>query len=152
MGHLILGKRMVRFALVGGICIPVDMALIWFFRAVVGLPMLPAWICAFEPSVLLNFYGNQRFTYAEQDHLRGWDWVTRAMKALLSSLSGQVVNLSVFGVLLALHVPYLAADALGICTAFFANFLIANRFVFTPKPAYAYAEGPPLIADLDISA
>jgi len=128
-------ERVVRFALVGGICIPVDMALLWFFHHVLDMRMATAWVCAFEPSVLVNFYLNQRFTYAEQDHLRGWDWPKRALKALLSSLSGQVMNICVFGALLFMHVPYLCADALGIIAAFLANFLSANRFVFTPAPS-----------------
>ena len=42
-----------------------------------------------------------------------------------------MVNVAVFALLIRLGMHYLPADALGIITAFSANFLIANRFVFT---------------------
>ena len=41
------------------------------------MPTVPAWIVAFEVCVLVNFYANQRFTYGEQRHLRGCDWIKR---------------------------------------------------------------------------
>lgn len=127
-----LRRRLVRFALVGGMGIPINMAFLWFFHSLLRMPLAPAWICAFEPSALINFYANQRFTYHEQTHLRGWEWPLRALKAQASSLSGQVVNVLVFAALMALGVHYLPADAAGIVAAFSVNFLLANRFVFTP--------------------
>jgi dolichol-phosphate mannosyltransferase len=111
--------------------IPINMALLWFFHGLLHMPIVPAWICAFEPSSLINFYANQRFTYHEQKHVRGWDWPIRALKAQLSSLTGQVVNVAVFAGLLGLGMHYLPADAAGIVAAFTVNFLLANRFVFT---------------------
>src|SRR5579875_3426128 len=128
----LLRLRLVRFALVGGIGIPLNMALLWLFHAALQLPLPLAWILAFEPSVLANFYANQRFTYHEQRHLRGWDWPRRAFKAQISSLTGQVVNVLTFALLIHLGLAYLPADAAGIITAFSVNFALANRFVFTP--------------------
>ncbi|MGH2408965.1 MAG: GtrA family protein, partial [Chloroflexota bacterium] len=107
-------RRIARFALVGGICIPFNLALLWLFHAKLRLPVVPAWILAFECSALCNFYANQRFTYGEQRHLRGWDWPKRALKAQVSALVGVMINVSTFGVLLAGGVPYLTADAAGI--------------------------------------
>ena len=132
VARALLGRRLVRFALVGGMGIPINMALLWFFHGLLRMPMAPAWICAFEPSALINFYANQRFTYGEQKHLRGWDWPVRALKAQAGALTGQVVNVLVFTILIMLGIHYLPADAVGIVAAFFANFALANRFVFTP--------------------
>ena len=123
--------RVCRFALVGLIGVPINLTLLWFFHGVLHLPIIPAWICAFEPSTLLNFYANQRFTYHEQTHVRGWDWPIRALKAQATSLTGLGINAGAFAVLLALGVHYLPAGAMGIAAAFTLNFLIANRFVFT---------------------
>ncbi len=127
-----LRRRVVRFGLVGGVGIPINVAMLWFFHAFLHLPLALAWICAFEPSALINFYANQRFTYGDQKHLRGWDWPVRALKAQASSLSGQVVNVLAFALLIRLGMHYLPADAAGIIAAFTVNFLLANRFVFTP--------------------
>jgi dolichol-phosphate mannosyltransferase len=144
----LLRRRLVRFALVGGAGIPINMAFLWFFHSLLRMPLAPAWICAFEPSALINFYANQRFTYHEQTHLRGWDWPMRALKAQASSLSGQVVNVLAFALLMALGVHYLPADAAGIVVAFTANFLLANRFVFTPA-RHKVAEMPVSVSEFE---
>jgi putative flippase GtrA len=145
----LLRRRAIRFALVGGFGIPMNMGLLWFFHSVLAMPMVLAWACAFEPSALFNFYANQRFTYHEQDHLRGWDWPVRALKAQASSLSGQVVNVSVFAALIAAGVHYLPADAGGIIVAFSVNFMLANRFVFTPVRPMALPEPLPLMREYE---
>jgi len=123
--------RVVRYALVGGVGIPINIGLLWFFHGLLHMPIVPAWICAFEPSSLINFYANQRFTYHEQTHVRGWDWPIRALKAQATSLTGLVVNVAAFSGLLKLGMHYLPADAAGIVAAFTVNFAISNRFVFT---------------------
>src|ERR1700710_1361930 len=89
-------RRIARFALVGGICIPLNVGLLWLFHAALHMPIVTAWILAFEASTLCNFYANQRFTYGEQQHLRGWDWPKRALRAQLSSLVGVTINVSAF--------------------------------------------------------
>lgn len=126
---------MVRFALVGGVGIPINMSFLWLFHALLHMPLAIAWICAFEPSALINFYANQRFTYHEQTHVRGWAWLTRALKAQASSLTGLAVNALSVALLIHLGMHYLTADAAGIVISFSVNFLLANRFVFTPVRA-----------------
>jgi putative flippase GtrA len=145
----LLQHRAIRFALVGGFGIPMNMGLLWFFHSVLSMPIVPAWVCAFEPSALFNFYANQRFTYHEQNHLQGWDWPVRALKAQASALSGQVVNVSVFAALMAAGVHYLPADAGGIIAAFSVNFMLANRFVFTPASQRALPEPLHLMPELE---
>jgi dolichol-phosphate mannosyltransferase len=140
----VLRLRVVRYALVGGVGIPINIALLWFFHGWLHMPIIPAWICAFEPSSLINFYANQRFTYHEQTHVRGWDWPIRALKAQATSLTGLAVNVAAFSVLLKLGLHYLPADAAGIVAAFTVNFAISNRFVFTA--AHRHASGPSLDA------
>jgi putative flippase GtrA len=139
--HAFFRPRVCRFALVGMIGVPINLILLWFFHGLLRLPIIPAWICAFEPSTLLNFYANQRFTYHEQTHLRGWDWPVRALKAQATSLTGLAINAGAFALLLALGLPYLPAGAIGIAAAFTLNFLIANRFVFTAARLQAEAAG-----------
>ena len=108
------------------------MAFLWFFYSLLGVPIRPSWALAFVCSALINFYGNQKFTYHEQKHLRGWDWPIRAAKAQLSSLAGLIVNVAAFSVLMHGGMHYLPADAAGIVAAFSVNFLVSKHFVFKP--------------------
>jgi putative flippase GtrA len=132
-------RRILRFALVGGAGIPINIALLWLLHEIAQLPIVPAWMLAFECCVLINFYANQRFTFHEQQHLRGWDWPKRALKAQLTTLVGVGINIATFGMLLAAGMHYVIADTAGIIAAFAANFTLARRFVFTP-PAPASSE------------
>src|SRR5579884_371205 len=126
----LLRVRIVRYALVGGIGIPVHDAALFVFLTLFGARLFPlASACAFEVSTTVNFVLNQLFTYSEQKHLRGWDWPRRALKAQLTSLSALGISyLTALALKYGLHVnPYLAST-LGIVCAFFYNFSIANRF------------------------
>ena len=144
----VLARRVVRFAIVGAAGIPINVGFLWLFHSGLRVHTLLAWLMAFECSALINFYGNQRFTYHEQTHVRGIEWLWRALRAQLSSISGVVVNASIFGLLLALGLRYLEADAGGIVGAFACNFFIANRFVFTPAVPSSEASPSRALADL----
>lgn len=133
----LLRVRIVRYALVGGIGIPVNLLALAVFLHLMGDRLYPlASACAFEVSTTVNFVLNQLFTYSEQKHLRGWDWPRRALKAQLTSLSALALAFVIaLALKYGLHAsPYLA-NALGIVGAFFYNFAIANRFVFQAAPA-----------------
>ena len=133
----LLRWRIVRYALVGGLGIPVNLLALALFLHLVGERLYPlASACAFEGSTTVNFVLNQLYTYGEQKHLRGWQWPRRALKAQMASLSALAIAWAIalalkYGVHLS---PYLA-NATGIVCAFFYNFAIANRFVFRPAPA-----------------
>ena len=126
--------RIVRYALVGGIGIPINLAALAVFLSVMGDRLYPlALACSFEVSTTINFVLNQLFTYREQKHLHGWDWVKRALKAQMTSFSAQLLT---YGIALffkyEIHIsPYLAST-IGIIVAFFFNFAISKRFVFRP--------------------
>jgi glycosyltransferase involved in cell wall biosynthesis/putative flippase GtrA len=131
----ILHMRIVRYALVGGIGIPINLLALAGFLYLMGDALYPlALACSFEVSTTVNFILNQLFTYSEQKHVRGWGWVKRALKAQMTSLSALALSYTIalvfkYGV----HVsPYLAS-IIGIVGAFFYNFAISKRFVFRPK-------------------
>ena len=133
----LLRVRIVRYGLVGGIGIPVNLLALALFLHLMSDRLYPlASACAFEVSTTVNFVLNQLFTYSEQKHLRGWDWPRRALKAQVTSLSALALAFIIaLALKYGLHTsPYLA-NALGIVGAFFYNFAIANRFVFQPAPA-----------------
>jgi len=131
----LLGRRVVRYALVGGVGIPVNDAALFIFSHL-GVNFYPlAFVLAFEVSTTVNFVLNQTFTYGEQKHLKGWDWPRRALRAQVASLTAfgfasGIALLLFYG----LHVNRYVANPIGIVGAFLLNFKIANRFVFRPAP------------------
>jgi putative flippase GtrA len=132
----LLRRRIVRYALVGGIGIPINLfALAVFKHLFTERLYVLAVVASFEVSTTINFVLNQTFTYSEQRHLQGWDWPKRALKAQAASSSGLLLQ-----VLLSLtfkyglHMNGYVAQVLGITIVFFYNFVVSNRLVFRPAP------------------
>ena len=134
--------HIVRYALVGGIGIPINLAALAVFLRLMGDGLYPlALACSFEVSTTINFILNQLFTYSEQKHLHGWEWVKRALKAQVTSLSALAVTYVIALVFkYAVHVNPYMASATGIISAFFYNFLISRRLVFRPQTS-GYSAG-----------
>jgi putative flippase GtrA len=150
----LVNKRIVRYGLVGSIGIPVnDLALFVFkylLRTVqltthlivmshhitIDLHYALASACAFEISTTINFVLNQLFTYNEQK-IYGWDWLRRAGKAQLTSLSAQLLTFTVGLVLVyGLNVNDYIANPVGIIVVFVYGFFISRKFVFQPITDY----------------
>lgn len=144
----LLKLRIIRYGMVGGIGIPInDLALFGFkflFVQAISNGFLlyaVASACAFEVSNIVNFVLNQFFTYREQiKGIHGWEWVRRAAKGQLTSLSALLLSYGV-GLLLVgvFHVNDYLATPIGIVCAFIYNFFISNKLVFrataTPTPS-----------------
>jgi len=150
----ILSIRIIRYGLVGGVGIPVNDLALFLFTYLLGLiawsksavlfghvvsprdvfiyPIASA--CAFEVSNIVNFTLNQFFTYREQlQHIHGREWIRRAVKGQLTSLSAMLLSYAV-GLLLfyVFHVSEYIANPAGIIVAFIYNFFISNKLVFKP--------------------
>ncbi len=126
--------RIIRYALIGGIGIPINLLALAVFLHLLGDTLYPlASACAFEVSTTFNFVLNQIFTYSDQARPQGWNWVRRALKAQVTSFSALLLSFVIALIFkYAVHVsPYLA-NAAGIVCAFFYNFAISKRFVFMP--------------------
>jgi putative flippase GtrA len=132
-----LQVRIVRYGLVGGIGIPVHDAALFVFLTLLGARLFPiASIGAFEVSTTVNFVLNQLYTYSDQKHLRGMDWVRRALKAQLTSLSALTIAFVIgLALVYGLHLNAYVANDIGIICSFFYNFTISNRLVFRPAPS-----------------
>jgi putative flippase GtrA len=146
----LLNRRIVRYGLMGGIGLPInDLALLifkYFFRnfrltanlslmnlhVVVDFHYALASACAFEVSTTINFVLNQLFTYHEQK-LQGWDWVRRAGKAQLTSLSALLLSFAIgLALVYGLHINEFIANPVGIIVVFVYGFFISKKFVFRP--------------------
>lgn len=136
----LLRIRIVRYGLVGGFGIPVNLLALALFLHLMGDAWYPlALALSFEVSTTVNFFLNQLFTYHEQKNLSLLEWIKRALKAQMTSLSAQALTYVIALTLkYALHMsPYLAS-LIGIVCAFFFNYAISNRYVFRPTPTVAH--------------
>jgi len=134
-------RRIVRYALVGGLGIPINNAALAVFLSVFGGVYWLAWLGAFEVSTTVNFVLNQLYTYGDQQHLRGWDWPRRAPRAQISSSSAAVFAAIVaFALKYGLHVNDFVATDTGLILAFCYNYAISRRFVFRPADPPALGE------------
>ncbi len=131
------GRRIARYALVGGLGIPVNNVALVIFLPIFGDVYWLAWLSAFEVSTTVNFVLNQIYTYSEHQ-LRGWDWLRRAIRAQISSSSAALVAaLIAFTLKYGFHAPDLVASDAGIIGSFFYNYAVSRRFVFRPTPPSA---------------
>ncbi len=131
----LLNIRIIRYGLVGGIGIPVNDLALLLFSHFMGDALYPlALACAFEVSNIVNFTLNQFFTYREQlQHIHGWEWVRRAAKGQLTSLSALLISYVAALILFyVFHVDKYLASPIGIILAFVYNFFISNKLVFRP--------------------
>jgi putative flippase GtrA len=128
-----LDRRIVRYALVGAIGLPINNAALAVFLLATGGIYWLSLLLAFEISTTVNYVLNQFYTYGDQKHLRGWDWPKRAIKAQMSSASALALAISIALVLrYGLHIHDFIATDIGIVVAFFYNFLVSRRLVFRP--------------------
>jgi putative flippase GtrA len=151
----LLSMSLVRYALVGGVGIPVNEVALGVFLYLFGYyqphpfafadPL--AVVCSFEVSTTVNFVLNQTFTYRDQmKGIYGWRaWVKRASKAQLTSLSSMAVSFIIsLSLTYFFHVTPYIANFVGIVIAFFYNYTISKRFVFRS----AQATNPPSDGDI----
>ncbi|HEX7736076.1 MAG TPA: GtrA family protein [Ktedonobacteraceae bacterium] len=157
----LLKIRLFRYALVGGIGIFVNEGALFCFSHLFGLAipeksifLYPiSWFFAFEVSNIVNFTLNQFFTYREQvKDIHGWEWVRRAFKGQLTSISAMLISLAVSWTLFFLfHVDQYIASLIGIVMQFFYNFFISNKLVFrssAQKPAELASTSPRAIEEM----
>ncbi len=129
----IFSIRIIRYGLVGGIGIPINLialAIFIYFFGNKGVAGLLSVVVAFEISTTINFILNQIFTYHDQKLSSRSEWLKRAAKAQITSLSAQLITLCIkYG----FHNidPYIA-NTLGIVFSFFFQFFVTKRFVFRP--------------------
>jgi len=126
-------NRVVRFLAVGGTCGVIQLSLLHALVAGAGMDeRLAALLIAFPISMELNFVLNQFFTWRDRwsSTLQPGKLLARlAMFNLSAALTGLLLNQGVYN-LFNLFIWYLPAQAIGICVAAFANFMLNDRLVF----------------------
>jgi putative flippase GtrA len=127
--------RWLKFNLVGGIGILVQLSVLALLKSGFGIHYLWATAVAVEAAILHNFVWHVRFTWVDRPSSRAVT-LTRLLEFHLSngavSLLGNLLLMRLF--VGAFHLPYLPANLAAIATLSLANFLLAEFLVFRPKP------------------
>jgi putative flippase GtrA len=134
--HVLWQRRFVRYGLVGAVGVPINLGFLVLFSVLLRGRLESVWAdrlaaaLAFELSAILNLIGNQRFTFGEQTHVRGWEWIRRGIKLQAANIALAWTIMQIIAELGGVN-KYVA-QALGIGGKFVFSYLFANRFVYRP--------------------
>jgi putative flippase GtrA len=127
--------RVVKFSLVGSLGIGVQLAALVSLSAA-GLNYLPATGLAVEAAVLHNFLWHLRFTWVDRRPGQPRQILSRLLRFHLSngivSLAGNLVLMRILAGTFA--VPLIASNFIAVSICSLANFVISDRWVFSPAP------------------
>ena len=127
--------RWLKFNLIGGIGIGVQLAVLAVLKSGLHLNFLLATTAAVETAVIHNFFWHERFTWIDRPQENS---VVRFLKFNLTngalSIFGNLIFMKLFVAILHLH--YLVANLATIAICSIANFLLSDRFVFR-KPSFS---------------
>ena len=127
-----LGWRWLKFNLVGGAGIAVQLAVLWILLHGLHCNYLLATALAVEMAVLHNFFWHQRFTWADRMHGHLRDTARRLLQFNLTNGAVSIVGNILLMRLLAgeFHVPAILANGASIAVCSLANFLLSETYVF----------------------
>jgi putative flippase GtrA len=124
--------RWLRFNLVGGVGIALQIALLFLLKKVAGLHYLTATALAVEATVVHNFFWHERYTWADRVEPCWGKSLRRLARFHLTngavSIGGNLVLMKI--IISLAHVNYLAANGVAIVLCSLGNFLLSNEYVF----------------------
>lgn len=141
--HRTHGGRFMRFAIVGTSGVLVNYAVLIGLVELMGLNRLIAVALANEIAILINFFFNNLWTFADSG--RETPFLVRAARYNLFGLGGLLLSVTVLGLLTyGLGVHYLIANAFAIGTAVTWNYLSNARWTFAIKNTHVHHESRPV--------
>lgn len=126
-------ERGVKFYLVGGVGILVQLIAFTLLKAGWGVHYLLATVLSVEAAVLHNFVWHQHWTWADRPAGQRWRVVLGRLfrfnlsNGALSILSNVVLMRVLVGTL---HIHYLLSMLISITITSVLNFLVSDRYVF----------------------
>lgn len=122
--------RWLKFNLIGGVGVALQLALLALFASVLRLHYMAATALAVELTVLHNFTWHERFTW--KDRATSIGIATRILRFHLGNgLVSIVGNMLLMRLLVGdAGLPVLAANSIAILVCSLVNFFLADRWVF----------------------
>jgi putative flippase GtrA len=128
--------RWLKFNVVGGMGIAVQLALLFGLNRGFHLNYLMATAIAVEAAVVHNFLWHERFTWHECVKPSWRKSIPRLLRFNLTnggiSIAGNLVLMKLLVEFA--HLNYLFANCLAICVCSLANFMISETWIFAPEP------------------
>lgn len=128
--------RWMKFNLVGGVGIAVQLLMLWLLTTC-GVGYLLATGFAVESAVLHNFVWHERFTWVDRRNGRFLQTAARLLRFNLSTGIVSIVgNLLLMRLLVGqAHVRPILANMIAIAICSILNFIVSDRWVFRPVRA-----------------
>ena len=122
------GTRWLKFNLVGGMGIVVQMLMLVVLKTGLHVNYLIATALAVETAVLHNFLWHERFTWADRTGASFTRFLKFNLTTGLFSVAGNLVLMRVF--VGGMGMNYLVANLVAIATCSVVNFVVSDRVVF----------------------
>jgi dolichol-phosphate mannosyltransferase len=124
--------KYVRFCVVGGSGVIVDMVFLWLLNSVFGMPLLWSKCVASEIAMISNFALNNGWTFRSEGNGCGWRlWLKAFVRFNIVCTAGMLLAMAV---LACLHerfgIQVLIANACAIITASVFNYCLSKVFVW----------------------
>jgi len=118
-------RRFLKFCLVGGSGVFVNMGLLWVLTEIAGLFYLLSAAISIETSIISNFILNNQFTFRDRGSSGVKSFFNRLVKFNLVSLVGLGINMGVLWLLTEVFgLYYLLSNLCGIAVATLWNYLV----------------------------
>ncbi|MGA9508505.1 MAG: GtrA family protein [Candidatus Sulfotelmatobacter sp.] len=124
--------RWLRFNLVGGLGIAVQLVLLFLLKSILNFNYLAATALAVEATVIHNFLWHERYTWADRVQPSWQNSLPRLLRFNLTNGAVSIAgNLGIMKVMVGIgHMNYLIANAIAIALCSLVNFLVSNEYVF----------------------
>lgn len=128
-------RRFVKFCLVGGSGVLVNMGLLWFLTEVAGLFYLLSSVIAVEAAIANNFVWNELWTFHDRRRPGSHERLKRLAKFNAVSIGGLGINVAVLWFLTErLGLYYLVSNLFGIAAATLWNFFMNAVWTWRTSP------------------
>ncbi len=130
--------RFLRFAIVGGSGVVVNMGILYILTEYAGLYYLLSSVIAIEVSIITNFLLNDIWTWGDKKHLTGSSFFIRMLKYNISSgaaaFVGNFLTLTVLTEIFGLY--YIISNLIGIAVGVLINFFLNDKWTYKIKVDY----------------
>ena len=127
--------RFIKFGIVGGSGILVNMGFLWFFTEMVGLYYLISSVLAIALAMISNFIWNDLWTWRDRGEPGVKAYLSRMAKFIaVSSIAAYIGNLGILWILTHFfHIYYLISNLIGIAVGTALNYSVNNLWTFKSK-------------------